>query len=104
MREQELIELRRAVHAHPELSGHEHRTHDTIRDYVKHFAPTRLFEHLGKKDSTGTGLAAVFDSGAPGKTVLVRAELDALPSSSRPRWRTGRSTAASCTRAGTTGT
>lgn len=79
MREQELIELRRAVHAHPELSGHEHRTHDTIRDYVKQFAPTRLFEHLGKKDSTGTGLAAVFDSGVPGKTVLVRAELDALP-------------------------
>lgn len=69
-----LTELRHTVHAAPELSGHEHRTHDTIRDFVARFNPTRLHEHLGT-----TGLAAEFDSGKPGPTIVVRAELDALP-------------------------
>ncbi|GJM19219.1 MAG: peptidase M20 [Phycisphaeraceae bacterium] len=79
MREAELIQLRRDIHAHPELSGHEHRTHDTIAAYVRRFAPTQVLTHLGPSGVKGTGLAAVYDSGAPGKTVLVRAELDALP-------------------------
>lgn len=69
-----LTELRHTVHAAPELSGHEHCTHDTIRDFVARFNPTRLHEHLG-----GTGLAVEFDSGKPGPTIVVRAELDALP-------------------------
>ncbi len=79
MRESELIDLRRAIHAHPELSGHEHRTHDTIAAYVRRFEPTEVINHLGAVPGQGTGLAAIFDSGTPGKTVLVRAELDALP-------------------------
>jgi len=70
----ELTDLRRHLHAAPELSGDEHHTHDIVRAFVAHFAPTEIVEHLG-----GTGLAAVFDSGTPGPTVLVRAELDALP-------------------------
>ena len=70
----ELTSLRHMVHAEPELSGSESRTHDTIREYVSRYRPTALHEHLG-----GTGLAAEFDSGVPGPTVLVRAELDALP-------------------------
>ena len=70
----ELTALRRAVHAAPELSGHEHDTHDVIRDFVARFNPTRLHEYLGT-----TGLAAEFDSGKPGPTIVVRAELDALP-------------------------
>lgn len=69
-----LTELRHTVHAAPELSGHEHLTHDTIRDFVARYNPTRLHEHVGT-----TGLAAEFDSGKPGPTVVVRAELDALP-------------------------
>lgn len=70
----ELTNLRHTVHADPELSGDESRTHGTIRDFVSRYGPTALHEHLG-----GTGLAAEFDSGEPGPTVLVRAELDALP-------------------------
>ncbi len=79
MREAELIELRRAIHAHPERSGHEHRTHDTIAAFVRRFEPTEVLNHLGAVPGQGTGLAAIFDSGKPGKTVLVRSELDALP-------------------------
>lgn len=74
MTDPSLPTLRRRIHACPELSGRESRTHDTIRDYVSHHAPTRVLERLG-----ATGLAAIFDSGTPGATVLVRAELDALP-------------------------
>lgn len=70
----ELISLRHRVHAAPELSGHEHKTHDTVRDFVARYKPTRIHEHLG-----GTGLAAEYDSGKPGPTIVVRAELDALP-------------------------
>jgi amidohydrolase len=70
----DLTAFRRRLHAEPELSGHEHRTHDAVLAYLHAFAPTSVVQHLG-----GTGLAAVFDSGAPGPTILVRAELDALP-------------------------
>ena len=70
----ELTALRRKIHAWPELSGHEHQTHDTILDYVSRFSPTRVYDRLGT-----TGLAAEYDSGRPGPTVVVRAELDALP-------------------------
>jgi len=69
-----LVSLRHLLHSQPELSGSERRTHDVIRDFVAKSNPTRLHEHLG-----GTGLAAEFDSGVAGPTVVVRAELDALP-------------------------
>lgn len=70
----ELTTLRRRLHSQPELSGQEHRTHDAIRAFVERSAPTAIVDHLG-----GTGLAAIFDSGRPGPTILIRAELDALP-------------------------
>ncbi|KPQ07049.1 MAG: Metal-dependent amidase/aminoacylase/carboxypeptidase [Rhodobacteraceae bacterium HLUCCA12] len=68
-----LVALRRALHRQPELSGEEHATAERIRDALAGQADA-IVTGLG-----GTGLAAVFDSGRPGPSVMFRAELDALP-------------------------
>ena len=70
----ELTEFRRALHRHPEVSGEEADTAKTIVAALQPMSPTRILTGLG-----GHGVAAVFDSGQDGPTVLFRAELDALP-------------------------
>ena len=70
----ELTALRRDLHRYPELSGEECETAKKIVTELKQLSPTRIFTSLG-----GHGVAAVFDSGKEGPTVLFRAELDALP-------------------------
>ncbi len=70
----ELTELRRKLHRRPELSGEEVETAKTIVDALNAISPTKILTGLG-----GHGVAAVFDSGVAGPTVLFRAELDALP-------------------------
>lgn len=70
----ELTALRHHLHRHPELSGQESRTAATVAAALQPLNPTRLETGLG-----GHGIAAMFDSGKPGPTVLFRAELDALP-------------------------
>jgi len=70
----ELIALRRSLHRDPEISGQEHRTAARIAAVLAATGPDRVLTGLG-----GTGLAAIYDSGCPGPTVMVRAELDALP-------------------------
>lgn len=70
----ELTEFRRTLHMWPEISGEETRTADTIVKALQALDPTRILTNLG-----GHGVAAVFDSGTEGPTVMFRAELDALP-------------------------
>ena len=70
----ELAAWRKALHRAPELSGKEA---DTAREVVRFLGPSgpdRIVEALG-----GHGLVLVYEGAAPGPTVLVRAELDALP-------------------------
>lgn len=71
-----LIDFRRELHRHPELSGQEQETAVSVAAFLKQYHPNQLLTGLG-----GTGVAAVFDGAAPdkGPTVLFRAELDALP-------------------------
>jgi len=69
-----LTTLRRTLHRRPELSGYEVETARTITDALHALTPTQVITGLG-----GHGVAAMFDSGSPGPTVLFRAELDALP-------------------------
>ncbi|MDO6728212.1 amidohydrolase [Cognatishimia sp. 1_MG-2023] len=69
-----LTELRRTLHKRPEVSGEEAETAKTIVNALTPLAPTKIMTGLG-----GHGVAAVFDSGEAGPTVLFRAELDALP-------------------------
>lgn len=68
------VELRRRLHAHPELSGAETETARLIADDLHALDPDLLLTGLG-----GTGVAAVFSGKSAGPTVLFRAELDALP-------------------------
>ncbi len=70
----ELTEFRRALHRRPEVSGEEAETAKTVVAAVKLMRPTGILTGLG-----GHGVAAIFDSGKDGPTVLFRAELDALP-------------------------
>ncbi|MEI4262320.1 amidohydrolase [Roseovarius sp. D0-M9] len=70
----ELAEFRRDLHRRPEVSGEEVETAKSIVAALKPMSPTRILTGLG-----GHGVAAVFDSGNDGPTVLFRAELDALP-------------------------
>jgi amidohydrolase len=71
---QAIVRFRHALHADPELSGAEVRTHDAIHAELTHAAPAaRLFENLG-----GTGLAAVFGPESAKRTVVFRVDTDAL--------------------------
>ena len=69
----DLIKLRQHIHKNPELSSKEFNTAKLIEQFVLKFEPTYGMK-LGK-----TGLAFVFDSETPGKTTMIRGELDALP-------------------------
>lgn len=70
----ELTAFRRDLHRRPELSGQEIETAGTIAAALAELSPTRILTKLG-----GHGVAAIFDSGIDGPTVLFRAELDGLP-------------------------
>ena len=70
----ELTTFRRELHRFPEVSGEEVETARTISQALRSLSPTRILKGLG-----GHGVAAIFDSGTEGPTVLFRAELDALP-------------------------
>jgi amidohydrolase len=70
---EELIETRRTVHRRPELAHEERRTAELA---------ARRCEDLGFKVRTGvgtTGLIADLDSDKPGSTLMLRADMDALP-------------------------
>ena len=69
----EVIELRRHFHLHPEVSFAEHETSRFVGDRL---------QELGlelKPCPTETGVVALLDTGKPGKTVMLRADIDALP-------------------------
>lgn len=70
----DLTAFRRALHRRPEISGEEQATAQTIAAALEKLSPTQILTGLG-----GHGVAAVFDSGQDGPSVLFRAELDALP-------------------------
>ena len=69
---EEIVFLRRHLHQHPELSGEEFATSKTVRQ--------KLVEH-GIPFTTGyaeTGVLGVIEGAMPGKTVALRADMDAL--------------------------
>ncbi len=71
--EQEVIELRRDFHRHPELGFREFRTAEIIRNYLE---ALKLDQVLS---CSGTGVIGILRGGKPGKTVMLRADIDALP-------------------------
>ena len=80
-----LIDLRHALHRAPELSGLEVETARRIEAECRALGADTIVTGLGRwrepngAQMGGTGLAAVFDSGKTGPTLLFRCELDGLP-------------------------
>ncbi|WP_186755857.1 amidohydrolase [Echinicola salinicaeni] len=71
---QKLINFRRELHQHPELSGKEKSTAKRVKDFFVPLDPDEFIEELG-----GNGLAFIFKGEQKGPSTLVRCELDALP-------------------------
>ncbi len=69
---EELISLRRDFHMHPELGFGEHRTAEKVTAYLEEY-------DLGIKHIAKTGVVGVLRGNKPGNTLLLRADLDALP-------------------------
>jgi amidohydrolase len=75
-----LVSTYKALHAAPELSHHEDKTAALLSRELRGFG-YEVTEHVGKypkPEWQGHGLVAVMKNGA-GPTVLVRADMDALP-------------------------
>jgi amidohydrolase len=69
---QELVHWRRDFHRHPEIAYQEHRTSSVIRQFLESLA-------LPVRNCAGTGLVGVQEGMPGGKTVALRADMDALP-------------------------
>lgn len=72
--EGELIATRRDLHMHPEIGLEEFRTSGVVVDRLKALGFTEITTGLAV-----TGVKAVLHGGKPGKTLLLRADMDALP-------------------------
>ena len=71
--EPDLIEIRRDIHAHPEIGFEEVRTAGVV---------ARELERLGIAHQTGiagTGVVGLIEGGRPGPVLAIRADMDALP-------------------------
>lgn len=69
----EMVEIRRYLHQHPELSFQEVQTAKYIADFYKKLG-VEVKENVG-----GNGVVARIKGKYPGKTVALRADFDALP-------------------------
>jgi len=70
-----LTALRRAIHAEPELGLHNPRTSAKVREALAHL-PLEW-----RTGSATTGMVATLNAGKPGRSVLLRGDMDALPMS-----------------------
>lgn len=71
--EQKVIEWRRDIHQHPELSNREFRTAKLVAEHL---------QQLGLEVQTGiahTGVVGFLKGAKPGPTIALRADMDALP-------------------------
>ena len=75
--EPDLVQLRRDLHQHPELAFTEERTAAIVRERMEGLG-LRVRAGVG-----GTGVVAELQGTTPGPTVLIRADMDALPVSER---------------------
>lgn len=73
MQKDTFYQIRRELHQHPELSGHEARTARLVEDKLQAFHPTKVIRHVG-----GHGLLVEYFFSEDGPTVLFRADMDAV--------------------------
>ncbi|WHY03276.1 amidohydrolase [Neobacillus sp. DY30] len=70
---EEVIEWRRYLHKHPELSFQEYNTAQYVYDVLESFGSLELSR------PTKTSVAARLKGSKPGKVIAIRADMDALP-------------------------
>lgn len=73
-RENEIIDIRRHLHQHPELSFQEKNTANYITDFYKNKDVT-----IQTEMGNGYGIIVTIEGKKPGKTIGLRADFDALP-------------------------
>ena len=73
-RKDEMIQIRRYLHQHPELSFKEEKTAQYIAEFYKG-KDVEVQTHVGN----GFGIIVTIKGGNPGKTIGLRADFDALP-------------------------
>jgi amidohydrolase len=71
--EERLVAIRRDIHAHPELAFEETRTAGIVAAELARMG----IPHRTKVG--GTGVLGVIEGGRPGRTLAIRADMDALP-------------------------
>src|SRR5918993_1870203 len=69
----EMTRWRRDIHAHPELGFEEKRTSDLVAEKLRDFG-LEVHHGIGK-----TGVVGVLRAGSAGRSVGLRADMDALP-------------------------
>lgn len=74
-RESRMIEIRRYLHAHPELSFEETQTAKYIEDFYKNVPIDKIDTHISGQN----GIVVTIKGSKPGKTIAIRADFDALP-------------------------
>lgn len=70
---EQMVAIRRTLHAAPELSNREYKTQAFLREQLVAAGFTNI------ETMAGTGLRVVYDTGKPGRTLAFRADIDALP-------------------------
>lgn len=68
----EAVRIRRDLHQHPELGGGEKRTTEIVRETLKSIGVKSV-------DAARTGVVGLIEGEKPGKVLLLRADMDALP-------------------------
>src|SRR5208283_4726714 len=70
---EDVVQTRRDLHMHPELGFEEHRTAAIVADRLRSLG-------LDVREGVGrTGVVGILRGGKPGRTIMLRADMDALP-------------------------
>ena len=69
----DVVIVRRDLHMHPELGFQEHRTAAIVAARLRHLG-FEVFEGIGR-----TGVVGTMRGVRPGRTIMLRADMDALP-------------------------
>ena len=70
----EIAEWRRDLHRNPEILFETHRTSKVVADKLREFGCDEVVEGIGR-----TGVVGIIEGNSPGRTVGLRADMDALP-------------------------